>query len=430
MKNILFAFLLISTTFYAQNYDKNWNKVIENENNGKIKSANAIVSNIHKKAIADKNEVQIIKCFFYESKYMQVLDENAQTKIINNLKAEIEKASIPSKAILNLVLAKCLEDYYNSYFDYTAVAVDTVAVSDKPSTKPQEIFHFNNEEKPSEIFKKTLENEDVLKVTPLTNYEAIFDFFKLEKFKKESLYHYLLKENITFYERIIHEWEIESKEYEVHKNILLGDTNLFTKLNLDFIKNENLKKTISFYQKLEIDSPTIDNQLDRLLFCNYYIIKSEEDLLQRLITLEKEIKEASQLQKIQLQKAIIYSNLASKETHPDYNSKAISELDSILAIQNNSITYKQAIRNKEELLTKKIEVHLEKYIYDKEISRAFIRYKNSNNLTISFYKINYSKIAEFYNVPDKKDSLVSQIISNKKPLITKKYELIDKKDFF
>ena len=121
MKKILFAFLLISTAFYAQNYEKNWNKVIENENNGKIKSANAIVAKIHKKAVADKNEVQIIKCFFYESKYLQVVDENAQTKIINNLKAEINRASIPSKAILNLVYAKCLSDYQkqNSYLVYS-----------------------------------------------------------------------------------------------------------------------------------------------------------------------------------------------------------------------------------------------------------------------------------------------------------------------
>ena len=48
MKKILFALLLISTSFYAQNYERNWNSVIENENNGKIKSANAIVGKIHK----------------------------------------------------------------------------------------------------------------------------------------------------------------------------------------------------------------------------------------------------------------------------------------------------------------------------------------------------------------------------------------------
>jgi hypothetical protein len=44
MKKIFSALILISSSMYAQNYEKNWNKVIENENNGKIKSATAIVS--------------------------------------------------------------------------------------------------------------------------------------------------------------------------------------------------------------------------------------------------------------------------------------------------------------------------------------------------------------------------------------------------
>ncbi len=443
MKNILFAFLLISTSFYAQNYEKNWNKVIKNENNGKIKSANAIVAKIHKKAIADKNEVQIIKCFFYESKYLQVVDENAQTKIINNLKAEIEKVSIPSKAILNLVYAKCVDNYGSAVaidddsavmvVDTTAVAIDSISADTTDfQSRNDSLNKFANftDSEINAFFAKTLENEAILKNTPLSNYEAIFAFFKLEKFKKESLYDYLLKENIAFYKSKINEWQFESKEYEAHKNIFLGNTNLFTKLNLDFIKDENLKKILSLYQKLEVDAPTIDNQLDRILFCSQYLLKSDEDLLNALISLEKDTKEASQLQKIQLEKATIYAKLASKETHPDYNNKANSELDNILAIHNNSNAYKLAIRNKEELLSKNIEVELQKYIYNKENTRAFIRYKNSNNLTISFFKINYRKIAEFHNTPNKRDSLVTQIVTNKKPLLTKNYELIDKKDYF
>ena len=164
MKKILFAFLLISTSFYAQNYEKNWNTVIENENNGKIKSANTVVAKIHKKAVADKNEVQIIKCFFYESKYLQVVDENAQTKIINNLKAEINQASIPSKAILNLVYAKCLSDYSDSYIHTTAVVVDTAAVvaDEEASADSAKVNDFNSEEDALKIFEKTLENEAIL----------------------------------------------------------------------------------------------------------------------------------------------------------------------------------------------------------------------------------------------------------------------------
>ncbi|MBF4470195.1 alpha-2-macroglobulin family protein [Flavobacterium sp. HJJ] len=437
MKNIYLVLLFISTSLFAQQYEKDWNKVVKNENEGKIKTANQIVNKISKKAFSKKNEVQIIKCFFYKSKYRQVLDENAKKLILSDLKTQINQVSIPSKAILNLIHAKCLNDYNQNYSDFavvvddtTAVAVDTVATATANIVDSAAVTDFNKEEDISKIFEKTLENEAILKATPLSNYEAIFKFFTLEKFKKESLYDYLLKENIAFYKEKIEEWQFEPKEYEAHKNILLGNTDLFTKLNLDFIKDENLKKVLSLYQKLEADVPAIENKLERILFCSQYLIKSDEDLLNALINLEKETKEAIELQKIQLEKANIYARLASKETHPDYNIKAISELENILKITNNSNAYKLAIQKKEELLSKNIQAELQKYIYSKQNTRAFIQYKNTNNVTVSFFKINYSKIAEFYNTPNKTDSLANQIVTAKKPLITKSYPLTDKKDYF
>jgi len=435
MKNICLAFLfaLISTTLFAQEFEKDWSKVIQNENVGKIKTANEIVNKIHKKASAKKNETQIIKSFFYKSKYRQVLDEDAKKLILSDLKTEINKTSIPSKAILNLIYAKCLSDYNEDYRNF-AVAVDTVAVVSDDTTAvavdTAAVADIKSKDDVIKIFEKTLENEAVLKAIPLTNYEAIFDFFTLEKFKKENLFDYLLKENITFYKTKIYEWNINFKDFESNSTIFLGSSDAFTKLNLDFVKDENLKKVLSLYQKLETDSPTFDNKLERILFCSQYLIKSDDALLNALIALEKETKETSQLQKIQLEKATIYARLASKETHPDYNIKAISELDNVLKTNNNSNTYKLATQKKEEILSKNIQVELQKYIYNEENARAFIRYKNSNNLTISFFKINYNKTAEFYNKPNKIDSLATQIISTKKPIVIKTYELVDKKNYF
>lgn len=426
MKNFYLAILFISTSLFAQQYEKDWNKIVKNENDGKIKTANEIVAKIYKKAVSKKEEVQIIKCFFYSSKYLQVIDENAQTKILNNLKTQIKQVSIPSQAILNLVYGKCLSDYLNRY-DYTIRSRTNTTILDEDFlTWSQNNFNAQI----NLAFEKTVENEAVLKNTSLTNYEAVFDFFTLEKFKKENLYDYLLKENIAFYKSKINEWQFQPKEYEGQKNTLLSSKDAFVKLNLDLIKDENLKKVLSLYQKLEADAPTIENKLERILFCSNYLLKSDEGLLSALIYLEKETKEAIQLQKIQLEKATVYAKLASKETHPDYNTKAISELESVLTITNNSNAYKLAIQKKEELLSKTIQVELQKYIYNKENARAFIRYKNTNNVTISFFKINYSKIAEFYNTPHKLDSLATQIVTNKKPLITTNYVLIDKKDYF
>jgi len=428
MKNICLAFLfaLISTTLFAQQFEKDWAKVIKYENVGKIKTANQIVNKIYKKASAKKDETQIIKSFFYTSKYSQVLDEEAKTKILDNLRAEINHASVPSKAILNLIYGKCLNNYFNQnrYTIQNKTKIDSTNSNFLIWTKA------DFEKEIQLAYEKTLENEAVLKTTSLTNYEAIFDFFTLEKFKKENLFDYLINENIAFYKTKIYEWNINSKDFEPNKDIFLGNSDAFTKLNLDFVKDENLKKALSLYQKLETDSPTFENKLERILFCSQYLIKSDENLLNALIVLEKETKDENELQKINLEKATIYTKLTSKETHPDYNIKAITELDRILATNTNSNAYKLATQKKEEILSKTIQVELQKYIYNKENTRAFIRYKNSNNLTISFFKINYNKTAQFYNTPNKRDSLATQIITAKKPIAIKNYDLLDKKNYF
>jgi TonB-dependent SusC/RagA subfamily outer membrane receptor len=443
MKNILFAFLLISTSFYAQNYEKNWNKVIENENNGKIKSANAIVNKIHKKAVADKNEVQIIKCFFYESKYLQVVDENAQTKIINNLKAEIDQASIPSKAILNLVYAKCINNYGAAFaidvdsaaltIDTTAVAIDTISADTTDfQSRNDSLNKFTNftDSEINALFAKTLENESILKNTPLSNYEAIFNFFTLEKFKKESLFDYLLKENIEFYTEKINEWEIQPDDFTKYKNILYGNSEAFITLNLDFIQNEALKKILGLYQKQEINAPTAENQLERMQFCKIYILKSDEDFLAVLDSLRKNSKDEFFVQKVQLERAAILVELASKETHPDYNIKAISILDSITNVKNDSNTYKLAVQKKQEISSKSLTVQLQKQLYTNENTRAFVRYKNVENLKISFYKINQKIATSFVYTLLKNDSIAHSIATKQKAFQSFQHQFTDKKDYF
>jgi hypothetical protein len=74
MKNLFLLFLLLSTAAFSQQFDKKWSKVVANEKLGKIKTANAIVNKIYSKAVKQHDEVAIIKCFFYRSKFRQVLE--------------------------------------------------------------------------------------------------------------------------------------------------------------------------------------------------------------------------------------------------------------------------------------------------------------------------------------------------------------------
>ncbi|CAA9200320.1 hypothetical protein FLA105534_03072 [Flavobacterium bizetiae] len=457
MKKILFVFLLFTTALFAQKNDKNWAKVASYENEGKIKSANEIVDKIYKKAVSRKDEVQMIKCFFYQSKYLQVVDENAKTKILDHLKTDISRVSTPSKAILNLIYAKCLINYSNNDEAYAvvdsaaavvdeavaildsvsfdsdtvAVPIDTTAVVDIEENENASI-DFTSEKKIIALYEQTLENESILKKTSLTKYKAIFNFLTLEKLKKENLYDYLLKENITFFTEKIDRWEIENSQMPAYKNELLGNSEAFLALDLNFIKEENFKKVLLLYQKLESDNPSLENQFDRIIFCSEFMPEPNEDFITFLNEFQKRTDNPILIQKILLKKAEILHSQASKELHPDYNIEAVKIYDDIVKINNQTSSAQTALEQKQIVTSKSLNARLQKFIYNKENTRAFITYKNLDHLRISFYKVDQKKFRKFSDAFDNigLDSLVDVITKKQIKIASKDYQLQSKKDYF
>ncbi len=127
MKKIILLLLTLSTfSVCSQNFEKEWKEVIKFEVDGKTKSASESVDRIYKMANRKDNNVQIVKCFFYQSKFIQVFEENAQQKIIQNLKAEIASASEANQSLLNYVYALIILQYknQNSYKISQRTAID------------------------------------------------------------------------------------------------------------------------------------------------------------------------------------------------------------------------------------------------------------------------------------------------------------------
>ena len=425
MKNILLLFLLLSTTLFGQQNDKKWDKIIAYENEGKVKSANEIVNKIYKKAVDDKDEVQMIKCFFYQSKYLQVVDENAQSKILNNLKTDINRVSIPSKAILNLVYAKCLTDYFTRNNYKIRKRTNTAVLNEDFLTWTENNFI----EQINKALKESLENEPILKNTPLAKYETIFDYQTVEKFKSMSLLDYTISENIKLYAQKLHQWEIQKIEFTPYKKDLLGKSSEFLKLNFDFVTNENLKLVLKLYQKQETNNTNVEKLWNRIQFCKLYLIDSDEEYFQALTQLQKNTNDMFLIQKIQLEKASYFSANASKINHPDYNIKAIATLDSVIAINNKSNAYKLAIQKKENIQYKTLSAQLQKYNYTDENTRAFIQYKNIENLKISFFKITQNQLLGLTRYNQNRDSIKKFIIEKTQPVTTQSYLLPNKKDF-
>ena len=106
--------ILFSTLAHAQeNYTTLWEKVHKLEAENLPKSALKIVNTIYDKAEKSNNAPQIIKSLFYKSKYALTLEENAQLKIIDEFKQQINQHNFPTKNVLENVLANLYWQYFN-----------------------------------------------------------------------------------------------------------------------------------------------------------------------------------------------------------------------------------------------------------------------------------------------------------------------------
>lgn len=424
MKKIFLLLVFVSIPLFAQNIEKEWVKIVTLENEGKIKSANEIVTKIYLNAIEDKNEVQIIKCFFYKSKYIQQLEENAQSKILDNLQSDIKKVSIPSKSILNLIYGKCLRQYLdiNRYSLYNRTKLDSTGAKNF-LTWTRDDF----EKEIKQIYNYSIENEVVLKNTPLINYEPVFDFLTIEKFKTQNLYEYLLKENIAFLISI-NDFQ-KNKSRNENLKILTISSKDFKNLNIAFIEDSDLKTILHLYQKIEETNPSLENKFERLQFCYKYLIDSDDDYFNTLALLQKKNNDERLFQKIMLEKATIYKKKATKNSTQNYNLKAVEILDSIISIKNRSNTYGSALREKYIITNKTLDIQLQKFIYAEENTRAFINYKNIDEIKISFFKYNEKDKINFENYKLNKDSVFNDFISKKKAEKYISTTLLNKKDY-
>ncbi|MCG2418923.1 TonB-dependent receptor plug domain-containing protein [Aequorivita sp. F47161] len=427
MKNIILAFfLLFAFPVFGQNFEKNWKKVIQLEETGSIKSALKEVNKIYEKAIRKNNDLEVIKTFFFRSKYLLVLEENAQTKIINNLQEDINTLSEPNKSVLEYLYISCLNSYWqqNKYNLNRRTETETVF---KNNFLTWTISDFKREI--DTYINKSVANNSRLKNKALKDYELILDFEKLDNLENNSLYEFLLKKYIDIYASHLNRWDDTSSYFKEIENKIFGSSNEFLSISFDSLADGNLKSASLLYQELERQNPEND-QLDfeRMLFFETYIYKNETDYLKVLNSLQTKIKDTILFQKVQLQRANLYAKMASKNNHPDYNEKAMKILDSILSVTSRSNNYKIAFVKKQSMLAKSVNIQLQKYVYEGENTRAFVNFKNADSLILKLFKV--PTHFQFPNNAFDRDSVINNLLKNAKFEKTAAYKLPSKNDLF
>lgn len=437
MKKLIYLFVFVCSAFAnAQQFNKTWDDVVALEKDGLTKKAARQVQSIYKIAKRNGDETQVIKCFFYQSKYWQVLEEDAHVLIINNLKKQIAEAKKKSSiAILNYIYAECLQQYrYKNYYKiYKRTAIDSVNAAD---IKTWTIANFDKTI--FQLYNKSLENKTILKQTPLANYDAIFDFEDGIDLNQISLYNYLTQQVIAYYNQSTLSYykdttfssEIEKQFYAINfKSFELPKTN----------KDTSLVKIMELYEELENNNATTKEKLRRIQYFRKKLFKykADDEYLKAINNLKKQISNKAIIQEIQYENAQLLQYKANKKQFPNCLILATKTLDSIIATKSHTPSYYLALSDKKQLTRKEVSVSLKQTTYQNQNTRAHITFKNVENIKITFYKIadtasfnNNNSYYSKYNSKYKKDSIIDGIIKNQKPEHIQLVHLPTKNDYF
>ncbi|HLS30767.1 MAG TPA: MG2 domain-containing protein [Flavobacteriaceae bacterium] len=425
-KYTLFIFLIYSLNFFGQDFEKEWATVIEYEETGSVKSALKKVDAIYEKAKETDNNLQVIKTLFFQSKYLQVLEENAQTLILKNIRKEIEQVEEPHKTMLEFIYISSLNSYLNKHY-YRIKRRTPTAETETKDFKSWTLPDF--EKVMDSTITKTIDQKESLKDVSLKQFELILDFEKLEQLENENFYDFLLRNYIEILSSQINRRDDVDPLFRDIKSAIFGNSSAFISLKLDSLPNNSLKKTALLYQEREKEHPNKESVVfDRMNFFERFVYKDSPAYLAKLNRFQQSIKDTAVIQKVQLKRADLYIQLASKEEYPNYNKKANALLDSILKTKSRSNTYKNAYIKKERLKAKTINLRLEEYVYEGENNRAYLRFGNTDSLYLKVFKVPSKWSLKRSFSPD--DSLVNMIIKNDKPEKTVAYELPNKNDFF
>lgn len=432
MKYFKLFFLLFSSLAFSQDYKSFWSETVQDELDGKTESAYKKVQNIYALAKKENNEEQIIKCFFYTSKFRQVFDEKSQANIINQLREEIANAKPSSKAILNYIYGKILSDFLNYHY-YKIKNITTVQGNSSTEITNWSIQNFNNEINKS--FNDVFIDIELLDKTPITNFKEILEIPSFVDGKNYSLYELLHNEITKEFIKLISDYNFRNNlpNTETQINKLYSKTPDFVKIKDDSF-SQMFQSFLQIQQQKEIFiSKTNPNQSDniyykRLLIIDNFFNKSN-NLNLALEELEKNTRDKNLHFELRLRKIKKTISANNRETDSNDLKEALNKLEEIIKINPNEYITTEAQVEKENILNKILFIRLNEVIYEGENTRAFVEFKNVSSLKICYYKISTLEYLNFKHNGDSTEKSVLNFTNNKVPYKEIIQTLPDRNDY-
>ena len=422
-------------------FNTQWQEVLKLEEKGLTKSASELVNKIYARAKSDKNATQRIKSIIHQSKYLQVLEEDSQLKIVNNFKSEIKNSDVVTKHILENLLANIYWQYFrqNRYKFYnrskTAEKVDDDFRTWDLETLFKEVHCY---------YEASLSDSTILQQQPLDNYNDLLVTNNNSKDFRPTLFDFLSHNALEFYKTPENNITQPAYKFIINTTDYISEGSKFVNLNLAAKDSMNLQfnslriyqNLLKFHQKDKSSKAFVWANIERLNFVKQFAVfnNPENEILKTFKQEANLIKNTPTSGLYNFEVASLFVNQASRYNPKDKNDdvrwkykEAHDICEQTVAKFSNSIAAEKCNVLKQKILESSLHLKTERFIPINKPGLILINYKNIDVLDFNIYKVKYSAVIAFnrtYNPNEKKE-----FISKLKLTKNFKSELKNENDF-
>ncbi|MCF6347936.1 MAG: MG2 domain-containing protein [Flavobacteriaceae bacterium] len=449
LPTFLTMIILFSTCIKAQSdkydaYNDLWELVKQFEREGMPKSALLEIEKIYKKAKRSNNSPQLIKTLLYKSKYALTLEEDAQLKIINDLKSEIADAKSPSKNILESILADLYWQYFQQnrwkFYNRTSTS-EKVDSTDFRTWDLQTIFKETHSH-----YQRSLENALQTQRTDLNQFKDILDDkvnFYDSKTYRPTVYDFLAHRAIDFYKNDERNLKRPAYKFEIDKPQLLSTNAEFIKAELktkDYFSQQLhalyiYRNLTLFHLKDKNPAALVMLTLNRLDFVrNNAIFKDKDDVyLKTLQALKATYQNTEIVAEIDYKIALLLNEQANsyipleKEDNRWKRKEALQICEETIKKFPTSTGAERCKSLQRQILNSSLQLTSQKFVPINSPSRILVNYKNIDQLYFKAYKISpkqQKKLTEIYD-----DSVKIDFINKLKIIKNWEVKLRNEKDY-
>ena len=420
------------------NYFRLWKKVHGYELDDLPKSAAVLVDSIHTLAKKESRPVQSTKALIYKSKFISLLEEEAQIRIIEGIQREIDHSTAPTRNLLESMLAQCYWQYFrdNRWRIYNRTRTkEKSGIGDFRVWSVDHLFleiqrHFQN----------SLKERDTLKKTPLYLYDELLELKEGSKKVRPTLYDFLVHNALDFYKTDENSITKPANKFELNDTMYFNDLSELSLIGKDTttLQYQALKlfKDLSqFHLDDSIPDARAELEIERLKFVRSKSILRDSDslYLNALKRLGNQYEGQEISARIGIEIAKFYFEQGQKyaternETYRFEKVKALEICERIITQYPNGRATFNCELLKEQILKKQLDITVEKHIPNHQNSRILIDYVNIDSLYFKVFSLDLDQVREINMSRYRNDSL--KVINKLIPMSTWKSGLRSGNDY-